>query len=155
MATVIRRAELTDTKAVTDCVKAAFEHYIERIGRPPGPMMEDYYRVIYQHRVFVILVDDDLVGVLVLKERESSMLLDNIAIRPDQQGKGYGMQLLNLAEIEALKAEFPRLTLSTHVNMHESIQLYQSLGYVETERKNNDGYQRVFMKKDLLSLKAT
>jgi hypothetical protein len=39
---------LDDVEAVAACVGDAYRHYIERIGKPPGPMLEDYAEVIRQ-----------------------------------------------------------------------------------------------------------
>jgi hypothetical protein len=37
----IRRATLDDLAAVEEIVRGAYSHYIARIGRPPGPMLDD------------------------------------------------------------------------------------------------------------------
>ncbi len=47
-------AEYVIRRAVAACVAAAYGVYIERMGRPPGPMLDDYAEVIARHRVFVI-----------------------------------------------------------------------------------------------------
>lgn len=42
----IRAAVTNDGTAVTACVIAAFAPYIERIGKPPAPMLADYPSLI-------------------------------------------------------------------------------------------------------------
>jgi len=49
----IRKARLCDVSAIQNCVEAAYQHYINRIGKPPGPMLDDYAEVIEHHKVFV------------------------------------------------------------------------------------------------------
>ena len=49
----LRPADLSDAPDVADLVKAAYRHYIERIGRSPGPMTEDYAAVIRDRQVTV------------------------------------------------------------------------------------------------------
>ena len=42
----LRAATAADAGAVKACVVAAYSHYIERMGKPPGPMLDDYTEVI-------------------------------------------------------------------------------------------------------------
>ena len=63
--TVIRRATLLDLKHVEIVVHAAYSGYITRIGREPGPMVDDYASLIGRGLVHV-LDDGGVVGVVVL-----------------------------------------------------------------------------------------
>src|SRR5712691_2735699 len=130
----IRPARAEDATAVTECVAAAYHHYIARIGKPPGPMLDDYAEIIRQHTVFVLTDEEKVVGVLVLIKQEQSILLDNVAVHPDYQGRGFGRKLLAFAEEEARRWEFAAITLYTNEQMTENLELYKKLGYVETER---------------------
>ena len=38
----IRAATADDVSAITQIVGQAYRHYIARIGKPPGPMHDDY-----------------------------------------------------------------------------------------------------------------
>ena len=38
----IRAATAADVPAIVDVVDRAYRHYIARIGKPPGPMLDDY-----------------------------------------------------------------------------------------------------------------
>ena len=49
----LRPAEGRDAPEVSALVDAAYGHYVERIGMLPGPMTEDYARVIRDARVTV------------------------------------------------------------------------------------------------------
>ena len=77
------------------------------------------------------------------------MLLDNVAVHPDFQGQGLGHRLIDLAETEARAEGYAHLDLYTHEHMPENIELYLSLGYIETQRISEDGYERVYMRKAL------
>jgi len=77
------------------------------------------------------------------------MLLDNIAVRPDRQGHGLGRRLIAFAETEARRRGFTELRLYTHERMTENIALYTRLGFIETGRGRDAGYDRVFMTKHL------
>lgn len=145
----IRPAQVENAAAITECVVAAYRHYIARIGKPPGPMLDDYTAVIEQHRVFILADGMRIIGVLVLIQQDRSLLLDNVAVHPEYQGRGLGRELVALAEEEALRLGYTAVTLYTNERMTENIGLYKKLGYMETERKTEQGYQRVYMRKSL------
>jgi ribosomal protein S18 acetylase RimI-like enzyme len=146
---MIRPATAAEADTVLDVVHAAYRHYIARIGREPGPMADDYGRLVADRQVWVLTADEDIAGVLVLEERASSFLLDNIAVRPDCQGKGYGRALMAFAEAEGRLRGRREISLYTHVLMTENQALYRRLGYVETRRVSEKGFDRVYMAKAL------
>lgn len=146
----IRPARAEDATAITECVAAAYRHYIARIGKPPSPMLDDYKKVIQQHRVFVLTDGAKIIGVLVLIKQIQNLLVDNVAVDPDYQSRGFGRKLMALAEEEARRLGFTTVTLYTNKRMTENIELYKRLGYTETERKTEQSYQRVYMWKSVL-----
>ena len=149
MSLAIRAATVADAPRVAACVQGAYRHYVERIGRPPGPMLDDYAEVIRQHRVSVAELDGAVVGVLVLKITDEGFLLDNVAVDPRYHGQGVGRALLTLAEGEARDAGHQSIYLYTHERMAENRELYARIGYVEYDRRVENGYPRVYMRKRL------
>jgi GNAT superfamily N-acetyltransferase len=145
---MIRSATPADLREVEVVVHAAYSSYVARIGKEPGPMQDDYASLIDHGRVYV-LDDAGVVGVLVLIPEREAMLLDNVAVRPEAQGKGYGRRLLAFAEDEARRLGFRRVRLYTNVLMVVNLSLYPSLGYIETHRGEQNGYSRIFMEKAL------
>ncbi len=75
--------------------------------------------------------------------------MDNVAVHPDYQGRGLGRKLMALAEKEARRMGFTTVTLYTNEHMIENLELYKKLGYTETARTIERGYQRVYMRKAL------
>jgi GNAT superfamily N-acetyltransferase len=147
---VIRRAQPTDRAAVEQIVRDAYSMYIERIGKPPGPMLDDYGALIAEGVVAVCEGSDGtLAALIVLLPKPDHLLLDNIAVRPDRQGRGLGRQSIAFAEAEARRLGHAELRLYTHQKMTENIALYARLGFVETGRGQEAGYDRVFMTKRL------
>ena len=112
-------------------------------------MEDDYSQVAVQHEAFVAEENGEVVGVLVLIRQDSGMLLDNVAVHPDFQGRGLGRRLIELAETESRKHGYAHLELYTHERMTENLEMYNALGYVETARRIENGYQRVYMRKAL------
>jgi GNAT superfamily N-acetyltransferase len=91
----------------------------------------------------------EIAGILVLLEEEDHLLLDNVAVDPRHQGKGVGRALIDFAEQEARRRSHAEIRLYTHQAMHENIALYPRLGYEETGRAEQAGFQRVFFRKTL------
>jgi GNAT superfamily N-acetyltransferase len=145
---VIRRAAAADRAAIEAIVRAAYGGYIARIGKPPGPMLDDYRRLIAEDAVSVLEEPPGVVaGLIVLLPKTDHLLLDNVAVHPDRQGQGLGLRLIAFAECEARRRGFTELRLYTHEQMIENIALYTRLGFVATGRGREAGYDRVFMRK--------
>jgi len=143
---MIRPAEPRDRTAIEAIVRAAYSVYVERIGRSPEPMLDDYARRIADGAVSVLEDEDGAVaGLVVLLSKPDHLLLDNVAVRPDRQGRGLGHHLIAFAEREARRLGYAELRLYTHRTMTENIRLYAQLGFVETGRGRQAGYDRVFM----------
>jgi GNAT superfamily N-acetyltransferase len=147
---VIRRAQPADRAVVEEIVRDAYGMYVERIGKPPGPMLDDYAALIADGTISVLEDrDGTIAAIIVLLPKPDHLLLDNIAVRPDRQGSGLGRRLIAFAEDEAHRLGYAELRLYTHRKMTENIALYARLGFVETGRGREAGYDRVFMTKRL------
>ncbi|QKH35800.1 GNAT family N-acetyltransferase [Achromobacter pestifer] len=145
----IRLATLDELPDIEQIVAQAYGHYVARIGATPGPMLDDYAARIAQGVVHVLRVRDTVQGVLVLIREADCLLLDNIAVAPQAQGKGYGRDLMQFAENAARQAGYASIRLYTQEKMTENIAIYKRYGYVETHRAEEIGLKRVFMKKAL------
>lgn len=146
----IRQAVPADRQAIEEIIRQAYSPYIPRIGRPPGPMRDDYEALIGKGVVYVAEREGNVQGVLVLIPERDAMLLDNIAVTPSAKGTGLGRSLLQYAENSARAADYRSIRLYTHETMTENIALYSRIGYVETHRAEERGLKRVFMVKRLL-----
>jgi ribosomal protein S18 acetylase RimI-like enzyme len=145
----IRAATAADVPAIVDIVDRAYRHYIARIGKPPGPMLDDYAARVSEDAVWVLQEGPAIAGILVLLSTPEYLLLDNIAIAPDRQGRGLGRRLLTFTESEALRRGYREIRIYTHQTMIENQRLYALIGYEETGRGSEAGYDRVFMRKPL------
>jgi len=146
----IRRAGPPDQAAIEAIVRAAYSIYLARIGKPPGPMLDDYGQLIAARAVSVLEEPaGDIAGIVVLLSKPDHLLLDNIAVRPDRQGCGLGRRLIAFAEEAARRLGFAELRLYTHARMTENVALYGRLGFIEIGRAEQAGYERVFMTKRL------
>ena len=145
----IRAPTAADIFAITDIVDQAYRHYISRIGKPPGPMLDDYAARVSEGAVWVLEERAVMAAMIVLLPAPNYLLLDNIAVSPTRQGLGLGRRLLAFAEDEALRLGYREIRLYTHETMVENQRLYASIGYEETGRGSEAGYNRVLMRKQL------
>ena len=145
----LRPATAADLPAIEAIVGAAYEKYTPRIGKPAGPMLDDYAALVEQAAVTLAVLAGEAVGLLVLLDAADHLLLDNIAVRPDRQGHGIGRRLIAEAEIEARRRGFRDLRLYTHATMVENLELYRRVGFSETHRVTEKGYARIYMLKKI------
>ncbi|PCH04603.1 Acyl-CoA N-acyltransferase [Penicillium occitanis (nom. inval.)] len=135
---IISKATIDDVPHIKSMVDAAFSKYIDRIGKPPGPMTADYSHIVTTQDAFV-LRDPNTVSVNI-----DILVVDALA-----QGRGYGRKLMDHAENEARRQGISCLTVCTNVKMYENIDLYTKMGFVEVGRHNEEGFNRVFFRRDL------
>ena len=145
----LRRARPEDAEPITAMINEAYTPYIARIGRKPAPMLDDYRQVLLETDTFVLIDNDELVGVLVMSREGRELLLINVAVSPRHKGKGLGKQLMLFCEEHAVNVGCEAVRLYTHERMTENIAIYKKLGFVETHRATEDGFARVFMRKTL------
>jgi len=143
----IRPAKPDEAPAVAACVNAAYQHYVARIGKTPAPMQDDYAQVLRARQVMVALIENAVVGVLVMATTDEGFLLENVAVAPACQGQGVGRALLEMAEQTAAAQGFGSIYLYTQEQMTENLALYAKIGYVEYDRRVEKGLSRVYMRK--------
>ena len=78
----IRAATADDVSAITQIVGQAYRHYIARMGKPPGSMLDDYSARVSQGVVWVIEEGTAIAAIIVLLPTTDHLLLDNIASLP-------------------------------------------------------------------------
>jgi ribosomal protein S18 acetylase RimI-like enzyme len=145
----IRLAHLSDLDAIRDCVMAAYTPWIKRIGRRPMPMDADYAALIGSCEVYVVRGHEAVWAVLVVRPLAEALLIENVAVHPAHQKQSLGRTLLIFAEQLARQHGLSSTMLYTNALMTENIALYQRLGYIETERRNERNFHRVYMHKSL------
>jgi ribosomal protein S18 acetylase RimI-like enzyme len=143
----LRRATAADLPAIRAVIDAAYARYLTRMDKPPAPMLSDYGPSVEAGTTWVI--GSPVTAVLTLYPREDHLYVENIAVDPSAQGRGLGRALMEFAEQEAARRRLNRMALVTHEAMTENQAIYARLGYVEIERRTEDGYRRIYMEKPL------
>lgn len=146
----IRKARPEDAEALREIAESAYSIYLPRMDRKPFPMLDDYAARIAAGHAHVLEDKAGIQGyVVVLPLDDGSMMLDNIAARPDRQKRGYGRALAAHAEKIAREHGASLMRVYTNEAMWENLEWYPRLGYEEYERKVENGYRRVYLRKKL------
>ena len=145
----LRRATQADAPRLREVVRAAYGRYVERVGREPRPMVENYVDVVAAKQVTVAERDGEIAGLVVLDVEDEGFVVDNVAVDPAHQGAGVGRALLEHAEAAARKAGFDSIYLYTHELMTENVALYERIGYVEYARRQHGDALLVYLRKPL------
>jgi ribosomal protein S18 acetylase RimI-like enzyme len=146
---MLRPAVAADVGDLRTLAESAYAVYVPRIGLRPAPMDADYAALVEHGRVTVAEVDGALAGALVLVPAPGHLLVENVVVSPAHQNQGIGGSLMQLAEQRAQAAGVAELRLYTHRLMTENRAWYARLGYEETGREEQDGFDRVFFRKTL------
>lgn len=146
---IVERAEAGDVAVIHSMIGAAYSKYIARIGKLPAPMTADFGKLVETGNVYVLRVGGSVVGSVLLLKDGDSIKVNDLVVDPSAQGRGYGSVLMKYAEQMARAQGLPAVTLFTNEKMHENIAIYTKIGFTETGRKMEDGFNRVYFRKDL------
>lgn len=128
----------------------AYAKYVERIGKPPAPMYDDYEGHLAHGNLHVLERGGEVVAFVVYWEEAGALFLDNVAVLPDFQGTGVGSAFLIAIEDLARKRGIRHLDLYTNTKMVENVELYKAAGFDVTEYRTEKGFERVYMRKTIL-----
>jgi ribosomal protein S18 acetylase RimI-like enzyme len=143
----LRRATAADLPAIRAVIDAAYARYRTRMDKLPAPMFRDYGPSVEAGTTWV--TGSPITAVLTLYPRDDHLYVENIAVDPIAQGRGLGRALMEFAEQEAGRRSLNRMALVTHEAMTENQAIYARLGYIEVERRAEDGYRRIYLEKPL------
>jgi GNAT superfamily N-acetyltransferase len=145
-----RRAVASDAANVRALTRSAYAKWVPLIGREPKPMMTDYDRAIADHIIDLWEQDGELLALIEMIPASDHLLIENIAVRPDQQGKGLGGNLLHHAEEIACSLGFDEIQLFTNAAFASNLSFYSRRGYQEYRRGTIlTGNIAVFMRKKI------
>jgi GNAT superfamily N-acetyltransferase len=145
----IRIATAADADTIRNLVRDAYQRWVSVIGREPLPMTIDYQKAIVEHRIDLMSTQGQTVGIVETVVRDDHLWIENIAVAPTHQGKGYGQQLLNHAECLAKTAAKTETRLLTNGAFQTNIALYHKHGYLITSTEPFMGGTTVYMKKSV------
>ena len=148
-ATNLRQAVASDAAAVRELTRAAYAKWVPVIGREPMPMAADYDRAVREHRIDLLYLDDSLAALIETIAHADHLLIQNVAVSPQFQGRGFGRQLLAHAEQLAAALGHGEIRLYTNKAFTANLELYGKLGYEVDREEEFKGGVAVHMSKRL------
>ena len=140
MTETFRVATISDAEAVTALTRSAYAKWVPVIGQEPLPMRADHSAAIRDHRVDLLIVGPDLAALIETIQHDDDLLIENVAVAPPFQKRGYGRRLVAHVEQLAVQAGVASVRFYTNARFEENLVLYTSLGYeVEREEALNGG----------------
>ena len=142
----IRRVGPDQVDQIRDLSMKAYAKWVPITPRKPRPMTADYSVSILTNQFDFLFEGERLVGLIETVQRDSELMIVNVAVDPDYQGKGYGTTLMRHAEKLAKDSGFIGTRLYINKLMTENIALYERLGYrFEKETQHDLGTVAVHM----------
>jgi ribosomal protein S18 acetylase RimI-like enzyme len=111
-------------------------------------MTADYDRAVADHIIDLWEERGELLALIEVVPASDHLSIENIAVRPDQQGKGLGSKLLDHAERYAVSLGLDEIRLYTNAAFASNLSFYSRRGYQEYERGSLlPGSVTIFMRK--------
>lgn len=110
-------------------------------------MVADFAAAQREGQLEILQCEQSTIGYLVSFTRNSSLFVENVAIAPQHQGKGYGGGVFALLEARAKVFGLAAIELYTNEKMTENLDFYPRLGFEEFDRRTEAGFKRVYFRK--------
>lgn len=125
----LRQATATDAAAIRDLTRAAYAKWVPLIGREPKPMTANYEEAVRKHRFDLLYAEGRLAALIETIREADHLLIENVAVSPSFQGRGFGRKLMAHADALATASGYREIRLYTNQRFAENIELYRRLGY--------------------------
>jgi ribosomal protein S18 acetylase RimI-like enzyme len=136
----LRQGVETDASAIRELTREAYAKWVPVISREPTPMTADYAEAVRIHRFDLLYVEGKLAALIETIPKADHLLVENVAVSPSFQGRGFGRKLMAHAEQLAASSGFSEIKLYTNKLFAENVRLYSKLGYrVDREEEFKGG----------------
>lgn len=98
-------------------------------------MTADYERAVAAHMIDLYEVEGALHALIEMIAEHDHLLIENLAVHPDQQGKGLGALLLAHARNLAGELGYDEIRLYTNAAFTANIDFYAKRGFAEYARE--------------------
>ncbi|MGI9372978.1 MAG: GNAT family N-acetyltransferase [Hyphomicrobiales bacterium] len=146
---IIRAATPKDVERIIAIADAAYSIYVEAMGTKPAPMIADFASHVAQQIVWVGDDEGVVCAYVVAIAKGDHMHLENVAVDPACQGKGYGLKMVQFVEDTARAQKLAAVELYTNIKMTGNQKWYPAIGYREIDRREEDGFYRIFYRKQI------
>jgi ribosomal protein S18 acetylase RimI-like enzyme len=136
----LRRGVAADAAAIRELTRQAYAKWTPVIGREPLPMSADYEQAVRRHRFDLLYAEGTLAALIETIAQADHLLIENVAVAPSFQRRGFGQRLLIHAERVAAEFGLRQMRLYTNQRFAGNVALYAKLGYrVDREEEFRGG----------------
>ena len=146
---MIRHAKLSDLHQVRYLAQTSFAPYAVGMGQQAAPMSADFRDLAEEGRLYVYMVENAVRGFITFHIDGPDVHVEAMAVSAKFRRQGIGRSMLDYADKEGLKAGCRRVILYTNVLMFENIAYYLGKGFQETDRREEEGFDRVYFERYL------
>lgn len=139
-----RKIEASDDKRIAQIIRTNLEKlHLDIPGTayfdPELEHLSLYYNCNSSKRIYYVALDEagqviGGVGIAEFDGIENCAELQKLYLDDSVKGKGYGKELLLIAEDWARSAGYQNLYLETHTNLSVALKLYEKLGFRQVEK---------------------
>ena len=138
----IRRGVAADAAVIAAVTRAAYAKWTPILGREAKPMTVDYEEAVRKNRFDLLIVDGRAAALIETIAEPGGLLIENVAVSPPFQGRGYGRRMLAHAEDIAVAAGYGKIRLYTNQLFAANVALYLKLGFrIDSEEPFLGGVQ--------------
>jgi len=112
-------------------------------------MSTDFGPLIAGGDLFVAEGAGEVVALVVLTAHGDALEISSVSVHPECQRRGLGRLLLRFAEGRATALGLKALSLYTNAKLDELVTYYAACGFAVIDRRHDEGFDRVFMRKRL------
>jgi ribosomal protein S18 acetylase RimI-like enzyme len=92
-------------------------------------MSVDYRDALLRHRFDLLCDGPAVLGLIETVRQDGALLIENLCVRPEAQGRGHGQRLMAHAERLAVAGGLRRVRLYTNQRFVENLRFYAGRGY--------------------------
>jgi predicted N-acetyltransferase YhbS len=141
----LRILTLEDAADAAALIRTAFAEMSVPVDPPPSALREtaeNVAEIITSGRGACAHAGDELVGVVLWREKDAGLYVARLSVRPDWRGRCIACALMGIAEAEARRRALPRMHLSTRLVLADNRRLFAACGFRETALHAHPGYSK-------------
>ena len=146
---MIRHARISDLQQVRFLAQTNFAPYALNIAGPVEPFDMDLWDMVEKEEIAVYIVENAIRGFICYHIDGPDVHIRALGVAPRYRRKGVGRMLLDFADLEGLKRGCRRAVFHTNAQMFENLAYFRGKGFQETDRRQVDGYEQVYLERYL------